>query len=257
MRLDHFLALASVGTKNTIREYIYNGFVSINGIICEVPATIVNPSIDKISYKGQLLTMKPVYYALNKPQNCMTARDPHTHTVFDCLQDEDAPGIFAVGRLDKDTEGLIFLTNDGDFSNKLMAPDHHIPKTYRFLSLGTLSPTKQLLLENGLDIGDSIITKPAMIQIIKKGLYSELSREIGLEKMKKIKRQPANQVAFLGEIIITEGKKHQVKRMLRCINCPIVYLERIAIGDYFLPNELETGDFIPLSADDVLHLKSM
>ncbi len=243
MRLDHFLALANLGTKNKVRSIIYNSQITINDIICTTPSEVINTSTDSVSYLGKTLSLSPVYYALHKPQNCLTAREPHAFTVFDCLGDFDQKGIFAVGRLDKDTEGLIFLTNDGDFSNQLMSPDFHITKTYRFLSLGTLTATNIIKLENGIDIGDGIITKPAKIRVIKTGLYTELAQEIGRNKMKKIKKQPANQLAVLGEIIISEGKKHQVKRMLRGVNCPIVYLKRIAIGDFYLPN-IPEGQFI-------------
>lgn len=243
MRLDHYLALASVGTKNHIREYIYAGKVTVNGSICLLPATIINTELDSVTYLGTLLSITPVYYVLNKPQNCLTARDPQAFTVFDCLSDINTTGLFAVGRLDKDTEGLIFITNDGNFSNQLMAPDHHISKTYQFLALNTLSSESRSIIENGMDIGDSIMTKPASIRVIKEGLYSDLSYEIGLDKMKRIKKQPKSQVAFLGEIVISEGKKHQVKRMLRGVNCPIIYLKRTAIGDFPLPSNLKLGNY--------------
>ncbi len=243
MRLDHFLALANIGTKNKTRELIYQNQIKVNEAICAIPSTQVDSSKDTISYQGKQLAITPVYYALHKPQNCLTARDPHAFTVFDCVKEVDQDGLFAVGRLDKDTEGLIFLTNDGNFSNQLMAPDRHIPKTYFFLCLGVLSSDKIQTLESGMDIGDGITTKPAQIRLIKSGLYTDLSAEIGIEKIKRIKKQPANQQAFMGEIIISEGKKHQVKRMLRGINCPVIYLKRIAIGDFQLP-DIKVGEFI-------------
>lgn len=243
MRLDHYLALASVGTKNKVREYIYDGKVNVNHSCCTLPSTIVDETKDYISYNGKQLFSKPIYYALNKPQNCLTAREANAFTVFDCLKDVDTAGLFAVGRLDKDTEGLIFLTNDGNFSNQLMAPDQHIHKTYQFLSLGELTSKKIALLESGINIGDSIITKPALVRIIKEGLYSNLSREIGQDKIKKIKKQPEGQLAVIGEIKISEGKKHQVKRMLRGVHCPIVYLKRTSIGSFHLP-DIESGEYL-------------
>ncbi len=251
MRLDHFLALANVGTKDKVRGIIYDGEITLNGQICAIPSTAIKPNIDCIEYKGETLSMRPVYYALHKPQGCLTAREPNAITVFDCLSDVDTDGLFAVGRLDKDTEGLIFLTNDGNFSNALMAPENHINKTYQFLSLNELTPEKIRQLETGMDIGDDIVTKPACVRIIKSGLYKDLSQEIGAMKMKKIKKQPDMQTAFIGEIIISEGKKHQVKRMLRGVHCPIIYLKRIAIGDYALPN-IPSGEYLSLSKHDLL-----
>lgn len=249
MRLDHFLALASVGTKKKIREYIYAGFITVNNQICCVPATIIDPKTDFVSYQNTRLTTNPVYYILNKPQGCLTAKEQHIPTVFDCLSGINTTGLFAVGRLDKDTEGILILTNDGNFSNQLMAPDHHITKTYQFLALGTLSESDINRIEVGMDIGNAIFTKPAQIRILKKGLYSDLSREIGIEKMKKIKRQPEGQPAFLGELIISEGKKHQVKRMLRGVNCPVIYLKRTAIGRITLPATLKSGCFIQVTKE--------
>lgn len=251
MRLDHFLALANVGTKDKVRRIIYDNKISLNGQICGIPSTVINADIDCIEYNGKTLSMRPVYYALNKPQECLTAREPNAVTVFDYLKDVDTNGLFAVGRLDRDTEGLIFLTNDGNFSNALMAPDKHIPKTYRFLALNELTPDKIQVLETGINIGDDIVTKPASVRIIKSGLYKDLSQEIGIEKMKKIKKQPDKQTAFIGEIIISEGKKHQVKRMLRGVHCPIIYLKRIAIGDYLLPN-ISSGAYLSISNHTLL-----
>lgn len=254
MRLDHFLALSQVGTKKKVREIIYNGEITLNGTTCMVPAATINPSIDCIIHKGVSLSMHPVYYVLHKPQNCLTVRDSQCHTVFDCLSEVDTPGLFAVGRLDKDTEGLLFLTNDGDLSNQLMSPNNHTTKTYTFLALGTLTSEDKQLLENGMDIGRTAITKPAQIRVIKKGLYMELSSEIGSTKMKRIKKQPLDQPAFIGEIIISEGKKHQVKRMLRGVHCPIIYLKRVAIGGYHLPTSLALGEYIDITKEELLDM---
>lgn len=244
MRLDHYLALANIGTKKKVREIIYNGEIVLNGTTCLIPATTIDTAIDLVSYQGISLSIKPVYYVLHKPQNCLTVRNSQCYTVFDCLSDVDTDGLFAVGRLDKDTEGLLFLTNDGDFSNQLMAPHHHMPKTYYFLALGTLTAEGKHLIENGMDIGSTTMTKPAQIRVIQEGLYTDLSAQIGPHKMKKIKKQPVDQLAFIGEIIISEGKKHQVKRMLRGVQCPIIYLKRTAIGSYSLPDSLAVGEYI-------------
>ncbi len=254
MRLDHFLALSQVGTKKKVREIIYNGEITLNGTTCMVPATTIDPSIDCVTHKDISLSMNPVYYVLHKPQNCLTVRDAQCHTVFDCLSEVDTPGLFAVGRLDKDTEGLLFLTNDGDFSNQLMSPHYHMPKTYTFLALGTLTSENKQLLENGMDIGSTSMTKPAQVRVIKEGLYVDLSSEIGSNKMKRIKKQPLDQPAFIGEIIISEGKKHQVKRMLRGVHCPIIYLKRVAIGGYHLPASLALGDYMEIGKDELLDM---
>ncbi len=254
MRLDQFLSQASIGTRKKVKEYIYEGKVTLNGVPCLIPATIIREDIDIICYQNQIVKRCPVYYILNKPQNCITARDIYNYTVFDCLQSVDTKGLFAVGRLDKDTEGLLFLTNDGEFSHTLMNPDHHIEKTYFFLCLGNLSGEEIEELETGTDIGFNSITKPARIHVIKTGLYKDLSQEIGKEKMKDIKKQPDNQIAFLGEITIIEGKKHQVKRMLRKMGCPVIYLKRTAIGTCEIPINLPVGHYMEMSKESIMSL---
>ncbi len=254
MRLDQFLSLASIGTRKKVREYIYEGKVTLNGVPCLIPATTINEDLDSICYENQIVKACPVYYVLNKPQNCITSRENDNYTVFDCLINVDTNGLFAVGRLDKDTEGLLFLTNDGEFNHILMNPEHHIEKRYFFLSLGSLSMEEIEELENGTDIGFSNKTKPARIHVIKTGLYSDLSKEIGISKMKDINKQADDKVAFLGEITITEGKKHQVKRMLQKMGCPVIYLNRTAIGRYELPKDLETGHYMEVSKEAIIKM---
>ncbi len=250
MRLDHFLALTNIGTKKKVKALIYQGDIEINQRLCTTPAFEIDETQDIITCKGIVLHVCPRYYLLNKPQNCITAREEGKHTVFDCI-DDDNKDLFAVGRLDKDTEGLLIITNDGQLNHKLMNPDYHIPKTYLFLCLGIITPTKITLLESGLDIGNNIMTKPAQFRLISSGLYSDLSVEIGVSKMKRIKTPPVHQTAFLGELVITEGKKHQVKRMMRAINCPIVYLKRTAIGGLAIPKDLSIGSAQSLSTSDL------
>lgn len=257
MRLDQFLSLASIGTRKKVKEYIYEGKVTLNGVACLIPATMIQEQVDIIHYQNQIVNRCPVYYVLNKPQNCITARDIHNHTVFDCLKNIDTKGLFAVGRLDKDTEGLLFLTNDGEFNHTLMNPEHHIEKTYFFLCLGKLSTDEIKELESGTDIGVTSLTKPARIHIIKTGLYKDLAEEIGIEKMKNIKKQPDNQIAFLGKITIVEGKKHQVKRMLRKMGCPVIYLKRIAIGRYELPKDMPIGHYLEVSKETIMALLNL
>lgn len=254
LRLDQFLSLCSIGTRKKVKEYIYNGTVSINGQICQVPATIIDAKKDTITYQETILQIAPVYYLLNKPQNCICARVPDCFTVFDCLQNLDTTGLFSIGRLDKDTEGLLLLTNDGILNHQLMWPDHHITKTYYFLALGIITPEKIKELESGIAIGPDEVTKPAHFQVIKTGLYDTLASEIGTEKLTPTRKRPPNQQAFIGQLTITEGKKHQVKRMLRHIRCPIVYLKRIAIGSLYLEETMAEGSYRKLSLEELSFL---
>ncbi len=250
MRLDHYLALSSIGTKKKVREYIYAGAVHVNATICTIPATEIQAN-DTVQYLNTVITPSPVYYLLHKPQGCITARSMEEPTIYDCFSNVDTTGLFAVGRLDKDTEGLLIVTNDGVLSNSLMAPANHVPKTYLFLSLGTLNTSQVHTLESGVDIGYDSLTSPAQITLLETDLYTNLSKQIGVEKMKKIKKQPTDQQAVLGLITIVEGKKHQVKRMLRHVGCPVIYLKRISIGSIVLPDTLPVGSYCEVSFDSI------
>ena len=246
MRLDHYLALSSIGTKKKVREYIYAGQVTINSALCNIPATEVQDT-DIVCYQGTIISPAPVYYLLHKPQGCITARSTDEPTIFDCFSNIDTTGLFAVGRLDKDTEGLLIVTNDGLLSNQLMAPANHVPKTYFFMSLGILKEEQIQELELGVDIGYHALTTPAQVTLLETGSYMKLANIIGIDKVRQTKKRPTDQQATLGLITIVEGKKHQVKRMLRHVGCPIVYLKRISIGSIVLPKDLPAGSYCEVS----------
>ncbi|MEG1087794.1 MAG: pseudouridine synthase, partial [Cetobacterium sp.] len=140
MRLDKFLAESSVGTRKNVRTYIKEGAVKVNGQVITEPAIEIKVSVDAIEYLNKIVDYTgKVYYIFHKPGGCITARkDALNKTVFDYFDGVNMNGIFHVGRLDKDTEGLLLFTNDGEFNHQLMSPQKHVEKKYFFIALGSL-----------------------------------------------------------------------------------------------------------------------
>ncbi|EHJ00290.1 pseudouridine synthase Rsu [Clostridium sp. DL-VIII] len=247
MRLDKFLAAAAVGSRKKVRIYIKEGSVKVNGEIITEPAIEIDESYDVIEYlnKTVLYTGK-VYYMFHKPAGCITAKTDEVHkTVFDFFYEDNMSGVFHVGRLDKDTEGLLLLTNDGEFEHKVMYPEKHIQKTYFFWALGSLDEADIKKLEQGIYIGqdEEILTKPAKIEIDKFGTYKDLKHEIDINSMKNVIFNHYNQPVVSGYLTISEGRKHQVKRMLKAVGCYVIYLKRISIGGLTLDDSLKKGEY--------------
>lgn len=249
MRLDKFLAVSFVGTRQKVRDYIKAGLIKVNGEIVTEPAVDVDENKDIIKYLGKVVkSTGKIYYMFNKPGGCITARaDTENKTVMDYFHGVNMDGIFHVGRLDKDTEGLLLLTNDGDFNNEIMYPEKHVEKTYFFWALGFLSKDDPKRLSEGISIGHGEpITKPAKIQVVNSGTYKDFEEELEVVKFYNMKSNHPNQPVVSGYITISEGRKHQVKRMLKAVGCYVVYLKRTSIGGLKLDETLEPGKFRPL-----------
>lgn len=257
MRLDKFLAESSVGRRKTVRTYIKEGMVKVNGDVITEPAIEINESCDVIEYLGKVVTYTgKVYYMFNKPAGYITARkDTVNKTVFDFFNDVNMNGVFHVGRLDKDTEGLLLLTNDGEFEHQLMYPQKHVEKTYFFWALGSLEEKDRKQLEQGIYLKKGeILTKPAKIQVKKYGIYKELKYEMSIENLYNIDSNHYNQPVVSGYITISEGRKHQVKRMLKAVGCYVVYLKRVSIGGLMLDESLEKGQYRLLTEVEIQKL---
>lgn len=254
MRLDKFLAVASVDTRKNIRDFIKAGIVKVNGQVVTEPATIIDENNDVIKFKDEVIKdIDRVYYMFHKPAGCITARsDKENKTVLDYFHDINTKGLFHVGRLDKDTEGLLLLTNDGDFQHKIMYPDKHVEKTYYFCALGSLSNEDKKALEKGVAIEKhGPLTKPAKVEIAYSGRYKEISEELNLDRFYTVNSKNFNQPVVTGYLTITEGKKHQVKRMLKAVGCYVIYLKRVSIGGLTLDEDLEKGKYRRLSEEEV------
>lgn len=229
MRLDKFLSNALGISRSQVKEQLKKKQVLVNGqIICDGSYT-VSENCDEIFMGKEVAYEKYSYYMFHKPAGCITARkDKEQRTVFDYLDGLNTKELFAVGRLDKDTEGLLFLTNDGAFDHALMSPKKHVNKTYYFEADGFLSEDDIASLENGVSIGnDEPLTKPAKVYDVVQSDYVS------------------------GKLVITEGRFHQVKRMLKAVGCEVTYLKRIAIGHVVLDEALEKGSYRKLTKEEL------
>ena len=193
----------------------------------------------------------------HKPKGCITARsDPRHKTVMDYFPIDMRDTFFPIGRLDKDTEGLLFVTDDGPLCYHLMLPEHKVKKSYFFWAKGEMSDEKKLALEEGAAIfpGKPDVTKPARLELLEKKSLIDIRHLISEDEEKTARRRPDLPV-FSGVLTITEGKKHQVKRMLKFAGCKIVYLKRLSIGAISLDENLEAGEYRELSANEISSLK--
>ncbi|MFI3212300.1 MAG: pseudouridine synthase [Eubacteriales bacterium] len=257
MRLDKYLTQAALGTKKDVKQMIRMGLICVNDIPAEEPCTVVEQG-DIITYQGQVVeNTKKMYYMFHKPAGCLCARkDENRNTIFSYFQDIDTTALFPVGRLDMDTEGILLLTNDGEFNHKLMHPTHHVEKTYVFWAFGILDEEKIKQLEEGILLDGLEMTKPAKIRVLKAGAFETYEEEIRKQvgDLGKRKKNLFQKQVVLGELIISEGKKHQVKRMLKEVGCYIVYLKRTAIGNLLLDENLELGYYRELKKEEIQRL---
>ncbi len=230
MRLDKYLCDLNIGSRSEVKHYIRKGQVTVNGIIEKKIDIKIDENQDIISFQGKELSyQKYVYYMLNKPSGVVSAtRDNTADTVLDLLKDVPARNLFPVGRLDKDTEGLLLITNDGALSHSLLSPKKQVDKTYLLQIHHPLSQQQIKQLEEGVDIGDEKITLPAKVHVINETQIT---------------------------LTICEGRFHQVKRMLQSVGNEVLYLKRIAFGGIELDETLQLGDYRELTVQELDTLK--
>lgn len=193
------------------------------------------------------------YYMFHKPRGCITARRDERHaTVMDYFPEESRDVLFPVGRLDKDTEGFLLITDDGELCFELMSPKNEVPKTYFFWALGVLAEEKIREIESGVSIykGRDFETAPAKIELLKTAKLHEI-KELLSEEDAKMSRRRGEMTVTAAYITITEGKKHQVKRMIRYAGCRVLYLKRVQIGGLALDAVLPRGAYRALNSEEV------
>lgn len=229
MRLDKYLADLQLGTRSQLRTYIRKGRVTVNGRPVTQPEYQVDEGKDTVVYAGETLTYRKYrYYMLHKPAGVVTAsRDRHDKTVLDLLPAALRRDLFPVGRLDKDTEGLLLLTNNGELAHCLLAPKKHVRKTYYAECSGAVSQADLDRLAHGVDIGDDTPTRPAEVRLISR-----------------------TQGQYCIEISITEGRYHQIKRMIAAIGGTVTYLKRLTMGPLSLDESLARGQYRALTAQE-------
>ena len=231
VRPDKFLCDMELGTRSEVKIYLKKGFVTVDDTIQKSPDYKINPDTHEISFQGKVLNYQEFYYyMLHKPAGVITATEDKAHeTVMSLLGENARKDLFPVGRLDKDTEGLLLITNDGELSHALLSPRKHVPKTYfvevpKKLDLGQIEA-----LEQGLDIGDDKKTLPAKVEILDDTHI---------------------------HLTICEGRYHQVKRMLKAVGSEVLYLKRVSFGTLTLDDTLEKGNYRALTEEEITALRN-
>lgn len=240
MRLDKFLADAGLGTRSQVKTIIRKGTITVNGVPAKKPEQSVNPETDQICDGSRELTaVKTVYYMLNKPAGYVSSTEEHDGpSVLSLLKDEagqsvPGKGLFPAGRLDKDTEGLLLITNDGALAHDLLSPRKHVEKTYFARVKGPMTEAVAEAFDRGLDIGEKRPTLPAKLIIVESG--AEVSQVT---------------------VTIREGKFHQIKRMFDKVGSEVLYLKRISFGSLTLDETLAPGTFRPLTEEEIRQLQA-
>jgi len=234
LRLDKILAHMGWGTRTEIKKMLRKGLVTVAGEVVKDPALKVIPVESVIRVEGETVHYREfIYLMLNKPAGYVSAtEDNRDATVLDLLAKEDRVfKPFPVGRLDKDTEGLLLLTNDGQWAHDLTSPRKKVGKKYYALVEGQVDSADQEAFSRGIHLEDGYHTLPAHLDIIKAGSRSEI------------------------ELVIYEGKYHQVKRMFQARGKQVLYLRRLAMGDLKLDENLKEGQYRELTAAELELLK--
>ena len=185
------------------------------------------------------------YYMFNKPFGCVTAhRDDRFPVVMDYFKDLHNEKLSPVGRLDRETEGLLMITDDGVWNQKMTNPAFHVPKTYEFAALGTLNEENlQRLSEGVLLIGSARPTTGASVTVTGTSLLSKVVPHLHPDMQEKLKYNLPDHPVVFGTITITEGRKRQIRRMLKVVGCCVIRLKRISMGELLLDPELKPGEY--------------
>ena len=232
MRIDKYLAEMGQGTRSEIKMLIRSGRVMVDGETVKKPELKIDETTQKVSLDGkQIGYAKKEYYMLHKPAGVISAtKDDRDKTVLDLITDKKRNDLFPVGRLDKDTEGLLLITNDGELAHRLLSPKKHVDKVYYAKVQGKVDESDVKAFADGVDIGDDTPTKSADLRILKSEEESEI------------------------ELTITEGRFHQVKRMFHAVGKEVIYLKRLSMGSLVLDKTLTKGEYRSLTEEEIKKL---
>ena len=279
MRLDKFLADMGVGSRSDLKKAIRKSLVTVNGAVEKDPGAQVSAE-DRICFDGaEIRYAEQQYYMLHKPAGVLSAsEDRRQTTVVDLINLNDTlvrKDLFPVGRLDKDTEGLLIITNDGPLAHQLLVPKHHIDKTYYAIVTGTVTEDDQRAFTRGIRYDEKLTALPATLRVLSTGkTVAALRRALGFTATsERLLRTRLAGPAFIGaeepaditdntlvsevEITIQEGKFHQIKKMVKALpgGKEILYLRRITMGALRLDPALAPGEFRKLRQEEIKILK--
>lgn len=233
MRLDKFLSETGTATRSESAKVIRRGGVLVDGVTANSPALQIDPERSAVDYLGErVVYRKYTYIMLNKPEGVVSAtEDGRDKTVLDLLPEKlRRLNLFPCGRLDKNTVGLMLLTDNGELAHRLLAPKSHVAKSYRFEAASEISEEEKTALENGVYIAGGYLTKPATLVL-------DTGRKSGV-------------------ITIIEGKYHQIKLMLEAVDNKILHLGRITFGPLVLDESLPRGEWRFLTEEEIHQLES-
>ena len=233
LRIDKLLSDMGIGTRSEVKTYIRKGLVSVNGSVVRNESVKTDSEHDDIEFDGKKIVYSEYeYYVINKPAGVVSAtEDKRDRTVVDLIE-SSRKDLFPVGRLDKDTEGLLIITNDGELAHRLLSPKKHVDKTYFVRVKGILTNEHAKLIAGGLRVDDEFTALPATLNIAK-----------------------ASDGFSEAEITIHEGKFHQIKRMMSAVGCEVVYLKRLSMGSLALPETMQPGQYRKLTQTEINNLK--
>lgn len=229
-RIDKILSNLGYGTRKELKKIIRDGSVTVNGETVKDSGFKLDPDKDAITiYDEEVYYKEHIYLMLNKPAGYISATEDYLHdTVLDLIEDKDKVfDIFPVGRLDKDTEGLLILTNDGQLAHRVLSPRRHVKKLYYAEIQGEVGEEDSRLFSEGVVLDDGYKTLPARLEILSSGDVSEINVEI------------------------VEGKYHQVKRMFEAVDKSVIYLKRMRMGELELDPELEYGEYREITPEEI------
>ena len=230
LRIDKILSNLGYGSRAELKSYCKKGLVKVNDKVISNPGTQVDTDVDKIEFNNEVVKYREfVYIMMNKPDGYLSAtfdkRDPIVLDLIDPSYLTFEP--FPVGRLDKDTEGLLVLTNDGQLAHRVLSPKKHVPKTYYAKIEGMVTEEDVKAFQKGVILDDGYETMPSQLKILESGEISEI------------------------ELTIHEGKFHQVKRMFESVGKKVVYLKRLSMGKLILDEALGLGEYRELTDEEV------
>ena len=235
MRLDKYLAEMGVGTRQEVKKQIRQGKAAVNGTVVKAADTKIDETSDEVTICGRNISyVSYEYYMLNKPGGVVSAtEDRRDTTVIDLIKDKKRKDLFPVGRLDKDTEGLLLITNDGDLAHRLLAPKKHVDKVYYAKIDGMVTEEDVKRFAEGINIGaeEEEMTRPAKLDIMKSAEESEI------------------------RLTIHEGKFHQVKRMFLAVGKEVTYLKRERMGTLCLDENLKPGEYRLLTEEEIENVR--
>lgn len=232
IRLDKYLADMGCGTRQEVKKLIRSGQVSVDGAVVKKPDTKVEQTVQEVCLNGEKVGYESFeYYMLNKPAGVISAtEDRSCQTVVDLIKEKKRKDLFPVGRLDKDTEGLLLITNDGELAHRLLSPKKHVDKCYFARVSGKVTEDDVRSFENGVNIGSleqPEITMPGKLEIITSDEISQI------------------------HLTIQEGKFHQAKRMFQAVGKEVIYLKRLRMGTLVLDENLSIGEYRPLTKEEL------